>query len=463
VRENALRIAEKNPDSETIRLSGKLVDDPSPKVRLQLAFTLGEWNERQAGEALAELAMKDHADDFMVAAVMSSAIPHVERLVHKLSAENGPAWQRFSEPLRMLSLALERRDLLARLLAPALSGANGGLSVAQLQDYGAFLQLLQLQKLTPAALRTGNADALDQALDRGKELLRRAREVVAERDSTAELRLAAATLLTRDQEHQKFAVEKLSAWIAPQYPNEVQRGAMAALADAGDPAVPALLLARWSDATPQSRTAIIDTLLRREPWGWELLGKVSAGEIPAGGFDPAQRARLKEHESRRIRELAGKIFASPSNRAAVVESFRPALKLRGVAARGSEIYAQLCRNCHRREGQGNEVGPDLRSVAEHPPEKLLVNILDPSADVQPGFHSYTCTLKSGEEIYGIVTAETANSVVLKLLDGTTRTILRNDIASLRSSGLSLMPEGLEGGLSEEAVADLIAYLKTPSR
>ena len=92
-----------------------------------------------------------------------------------------------------------------------------------------------------------------------------------------------------------------------------------------------------------------------------------------------------------------------------------------------------------------------------------MNILDPSADVQPGFHSYSCTLRSGEEIYGIVTAETANSVVIKLVDGATRTILRNEIASLRSSGLSLMPEGLEGGLSNEGVADLIAYLKTPSR
>ena len=461
VRENALRIAEKHREPEAVRVAAKLVDDISPKVRLQLAFSLGEWNEPQAGGALAELAIKDHADEFMVAAVMSSAIPHLEKLVHKVSVERGPALKRFSEPLRMLTLALERRDLLAQLLTPALP--DGELSIAQMQDYSAFLQLLQRRKLTPAALATGKGDALDQALERGKKLLNRAREAAADTGSSPELRLAAAILLTRDQEHQKYAVEMLGAWIAPQYPIEVQRGAMAALADAGDPAVPALLLARWSDATPQTRTTIIDTLLRREPWGWELLGKVSSGEIPAGGFDPAQRARIKEHESRRIRELAGKIFASPSSRAAVVESFRQALELRGDAGRGSEIYAQLCRNCHRRDGQGNEVGPDLRSVVEHPPEKLLVNILDPSADVQPGFHSYSCTLRSGEEIYGIVTAETANSVVIKLVDGATRTILRNEIASLRSSGLSLMPEGLEGGLSNEGVADLIAYLKTPSR
>jgi len=99
-------------------------------------------------------------------------------------------------------------------------------------------------------------------------------------------------------------------------------------------------------------------------------------------------------------------------------------------------------------------------VVEHPPEKLLVNILDPNADVQPGFNAYNCGLANGEELYGLISAETATSVVFKFADGTSRTINRKEINTLRSSNLSLMPEGLEQGLSKQDIADLIAYVKS---
>ena len=68
-----------------------------------------------------------------------------------------------------------------------------------------------------------------------------------------------------------------------------------------------------------------------------------------------------------------------------------------------------------------------------------------SAGGKPAWKS-SCTLVGGEELYGIIAAETGNSLVLKMSDGKTQTILRNNIATLRSSNLSLMPEGLESGL-----------------
>ena len=51
-------------------------NDPSAKVRLQLALTLGQWKEPAAGEALARLAIRDCHDAFIAAAVLSSALPH---------------------------------------------------------------------------------------------------------------------------------------------------------------------------------------------------------------------------------------------------------------------------------------------------------------------------------------------------------------------------------------------------
>ena len=106
------------------------------------------------------------------------------------------------------------------------------------------------------------------------------------------------------------------------------------------------------------------------------------------------------------------------------------------------------------------MGPDLRSVREHPPEKLLASILNPNLDIQPGFHAYNCELKSGEFLFGLLASENAVSIIFKVPDGTTKAILRSDIKSLKSVNLSLMPEGLEAGLSQQDLADLVSFIRS---
>ena len=98
---------------------------------------------------------------------------------------------------------------------------------------------------------------------------------------------------------------------------------------------------------------------------------------------------------------------------------------------------------------------------DHPPEKLLSAILDPSADIQPGYAAYFCELTGGEQLYGSIAAETGGSLTFRLADGSTRAVVRAEIKSLQSSNVSLMPEGLEASLTPQSLADLIAYLKQP--
>jgi putative heme-binding domain-containing protein len=64
----------------------------------------------------------------------------------------------------------------------------------------------------------------------------------------------------------------------------------------------------------------------------------------------------------------------------------------------------------------------------------------------------------GRQLTGILAAETATSITLQRADNATDTVLRIDIEQLRSTGLSLMPEGLEKQIDPQAMADLIAYL-----
>ena len=85
----------------------------------------------------------------------------------------------------------------------------------------------------------------------------------------------------------------------------------------------------------------------------------------------------------------------------------------------------------------------------HPPEKLLVSILDPNATIEPGYLAYSCTLVSGEELYGIITSEAGGSIHMKTLDAVDHAVPRAEIVSLTGSKLSLMPEGLEEGLKPQ--------------
>lgn len=151
---------------------------------------------------------------------------------------------------------------------------------------------------------------------------------------------------------------------------------------------------------------------------------------------------------------------STPDRAKVIASYAPVAQLKGVASHGRELFQQQCAICHRLKGEGQEVGPDLAMVADKPTDWLLTAIFDPNAAIEDRFKAQTLKLKSGAEMAGLISAETANNVVLKLPGGSEVPVLRSDIASQQPSNRSLMPEGLETVLKPQDVADLLKYLTT---
>jgi putative heme-binding domain-containing protein len=126
-----------------------------------------------------------------------------------------------------------------------------------------------------------------------------------------------------------------------------------------------------------------------------------------------------------------------------------------------KVFTASCAACHHLGGIGQEIGPNLRSVSGWSPDMLLTNILDPNRQVEPRYLSYTATLTNGESVFGIITAETGNGIVIKGIDGKERELLRGSIQSLAGSGRSLMPDGLEANLSPQDVADLLRFLQSP--
>jgi putative heme-binding domain-containing protein len=112
------------------------------------------------------------------------------------------------------------------------------------------------------------------------------------------------------------------------------------------------------------------------------------------------------------------------------------------------------------EGEGHVVGPDLAALTDRSAEGLLVEILDPNRAVEDKFLDYVAVTTDGRQFTGIIAAETGNSITLAGQEGKRQVILRGELDEIRSSGKSLMPEGVEKDLSVQDLADLIAYVRS---
>src|SRR2546423_943410 len=122
--------------------------------------------------------------------------------------------------------------------------------------------------------------------------------------------------------------------------------------------------------------------------------------------------------------------------------------LKADTVRGKMMFKKNCATCHRLENEGVEVGPDLLSALRNKSkETLLVDILDPSREVDPRFINYLVTTKPGRLLTGIIAAETASSVTLRRAEKVEDTVLRGEIDEIQGTAQSLMPEGLEMQLS----------------
>src|SRR5262249_38117429 len=117
-----------------------------------------------------------------------------------------------------------------------------------------------------------------------------------------------------------------------------------------------------------------------------------------------------------------------------------------------------CAKCHKFEGKGHTVGPELDG-ASRDIEYLLVNILDPNRVIGQPYFVRTIELKNGRIETGLLVAEDEESVTLKSENDAVKVIQRKDIeGKIKVQEVSLMPEGLANNMSVRDFRDLIRYM-----
>jgi putative heme-binding domain-containing protein len=127
---------------------------------------------------------------------------------------------------------------------------------------------------------------------------------------------------------------------------------------------------------------------------------------------------------------------------------------------GKNLFEENCARCHMPRRQGTRVGPNLSGVNNKTKEELLTSILNPSYTIEPQFVNYIVTAKDGRMYDGVIANETPGAITLRggSEDGD-ETILRKNIAEIRASSVSLMPDGFEEKMSKQDIADVISYLR----
>ncbi len=199
----------------------------------------------------------------------------------------------------------------------------------------------------------------------------------------------------------------------------------------------------------------------------EVLKRQLSGELPelAARLDE-QSAIRKKIQSERAGEVQP-VESSPmivrdpetiAKREQVVASYRDALTLASDPERGREVFKKHCSICHRVDGVGYEIGPNLATIKARGADTLLTAVLDPNREVNPQYLNYLISTVDGRVITGMIVDEGATSVSLRRGENITQRILRVEIDEFKNSGLSIMPDGFEEVIDRQAMADLVSYL-----
>jgi putative heme-binding domain-containing protein len=187
------------------------------------------------------------------------------------------------------------------------------------------------------------------------------------------------------------------------------------------------------------------------PLDEETLYKSIQKGIPGGGM-PA--ANLPEDQAWQVVAFVRSLTAP------AIEGEAP-----GDVKAGEALFwgAAGCSGCHRIQGRGGALGPDLSNAGStRPLPKLRESIVDPDADGALAYRAATVVLKNGKTLRGVARNRTNYSLQLQDAEGNLHLISMVEVSELTLSKGSPMPKDFAKKLTAKQIDDLAAYLSRQS-
>jgi len=211
---------------------------------------------------------------------------------------------------------------------------------------------------------------------------------------------------------------------------------------------------------PSVRADAIDQSIGSEKNASTLLDWIESERLPMPLLSIGQSDRLRRSSNALVAGRAKELFsAAREDRQSVITEY--AASTHGVAdlTAGRALFTQHCATCHRIADQGTAVGPDISDSRTKTPVALLTAILDPNAAIDAGFLAYQALTLDGQVLTGALIENNEEQITLQLAGGERSVIDRDELELFQTTGVSLMPDGMERSISPEQMRDLLGYLK----
>ncbi|NNE91845.1 MAG: DUF1080 domain-containing protein [Verrucomicrobiales bacterium] len=430
-----------DPSPETTALFQKVLHNEGGLQHPSIRDAILTGSEERAGEILA--FMLENPIE-----IATGVPPSVE--------ERTAGYQEYSSAVAARGNEAE----LARVLDALAKVENNEFRFAFANGMSEGLRKTTLKTKSLAAFIASPPEACAGKVETLKEIVDSAEQVVVDESRPDSERLAAIPLASQQAfETYKVLAEKL---IAPTTSPAIQQAAVRAMSRFNRDDLAEFFYARWDNLSiPTRRNAV--TLLASGNTLIPLMKKMKAGEINPQLMEPIKRWSYGRSKNEEIKQLALDLYGkTDADRAKLIAEYREVLESDRTPnlENGKAVLTKAaCITCHRIGGEGVAVGPDLADVKVKPPIAILTDILDPNRAVEERWVSHTVTGPDGTPYTGIITGDDNTNITIKMPGGLVQTIPRDQVQKIETTGVSLMPIGLEGAISKEDMADMISFLK----
>lgn len=479
----------------------KLARDPSPDVQLQVAIASRKIESCDALAVLVEVLVHCGHDKLIPAIVWPNLHPLLEtdsarfvallQAVHEGDERSGAAGSNPAASPRGLAPAVA--TLMPRAIDRILSAPEPDVqAVVSLLEYTHNHQPDRLPDCT-AAVSTKLKDLSDSKAAELKQRIRPLVESILERRSPLypSTQLLAARLgldsidtaetrrkFTSNDETDQSRVQALEALIAfkdgsflEALPDVLASAStdfgtqvLAALGRCEEPRLADIVLASYPKLPNELQPLAIDLVMQREPWARKLLNLVLAEKLPKSVLNANHLRKILESNDREALWAVEKAFGrireerNPERERVVAEMAEYLRENIGDPIAGERVFKNFCAQCHTIHGEGRKLGSDLTGNGRASFEQLLSNVFDPSLVIGPAYQVVTVVTEDGRNLTGLVAEDNDQRIVLRLPGDAEEVVPRNNINYVRTSKLSMMPEGIETLLPKQDLADLFAFL-----
>jgi putative membrane-bound dehydrogenase-like protein len=248
--------------------------------------------------------------------------------------------------------------------------------------------------------------------------------------------------------------------------NALRQDAIRSIAAFDSESLGKLLLDSYSKFSPEEKLEAMQTLSSRARYGNMLTQQLKSKKIAKSEVPASVARQLLRVVGSGFIEVWGPIESVPSNKDAY-DKYRAMLTPQALNAanvkEGKTVFNKTCGSCHKIYGEGGVIGPDLTGSNRSDSEYILLNVLEPSAEIQDDYKMVVINTRDGRTYSGNIIAENDRQVTMRVVGQDQLIINKSGILSREVTEVSMMPSGLFENLSQEEIVNLTAYLKTNKR